>query len=181
MQDIVISLGGSLIVPRDVDVDYLRSFRAFVMQHIYDYRFFIVCGGGSTARKYIGAAEKITAVKYEDRDWLGVHSTRLNAHLMRTIFAGVACPRIIKNPTEKVDVKEQVAIGAGWKPGWSTDYVTVLLAKTFGVGRVINLTDTDYVYDRDPKHNHDAKPLKQIDWKTFCGMVGEEWTPGLNV
>jgi hypothetical protein len=32
----------------------------------------------------------------EDLDWLGVHATRLNAHLFRTIFRDLAHPVILK-------------------------------------------------------------------------------------
>ena len=180
MQDVVISLGGSLIVPTEIDTDYIRQFRGFIMQHLNEHRFFIVCGGGSTARKYIRAAAAVTGVKDEDKDWLGIHTTRLNAHLLRTIFAKVAHPAIIKDPTEKRDIKERVVIGAGWKPGSSTDYVTVRLAHTYSIQYVINVSDVDYLYDSNPKENPDARPIEALDWKQFCSMVGDEWIPGTN-
>ena len=180
MKDIVISLGGSLIVPKEIDADYIRQFRGFIMQHIEEHRFFVVCGGGSTARKYIHAAGAVTGVKDEDKDWLGIHSTRLNAHFLRTIFAKIAHPTIIKDPTEKREIKERVIIGAGWKPGWSTDYVTVRLAHTYEIQHVVNLSDVDYLYDSNPKENPNAKPIETLDWKTFCSMVGDEWIPGTN-
>ncbi len=181
MQDVVISLGGSLIVPTEIDTDYIRQFRGFIMQYISEHRFFVVCGGGSTARKYIRAAAEVTGVKDEDKDWLGIHATRLNAHLLRTIFKKVAHAAIIKDPTEKIEIQEKVIIGAGWKPGWSTDYVTIRLANTYGIQQVINLSDVKYLYNSDPKENPNAKPIETLDWKTFCSMVGDEWIPGTNV
>jgi len=72
-------------------------------------------------------------------------------------------------------------VGAGYKPGWSTDYVSVLAAKTYGVKNIINLTNIDYVYDKNPNQFPDAKPLKEVDWKGFSRIVGSKWTPGLSM
>ena len=50
---IVISLGGSLIIPEQIDVRVLREFKRILFRNKYRYKFVIVCGGGSTARNYI--------------------------------------------------------------------------------------------------------------------------------
>ncbi|MBA3064191.1 UMP kinase, partial [Candidatus Woesearchaeota archaeon] len=69
----------------------------------------------------------------------------------------------------------------GWKPGWSTDYDAIRLAHNFNVKKVINLSDVPYIYNKEPKNNHDARPIKDISWKNFRKMVGDKWDPGLNV
>ena len=50
---IVLSLGGSQIIPKDVNVKYLKKFKDIIKKHTKKYKFVIVCGGGSIARKYI--------------------------------------------------------------------------------------------------------------------------------
>ena len=45
---------------------------------------------------------------------------------------------------------------------------------------VINLTNIDYVYDKDPPKHKDAKPIEKIQWSQFRELFGEEWDPGLN-
>jgi uridylate kinase len=177
----VVSLGGSLIVPEAVDVGFLKSFRAFVLQRIRKERLCIITGGGRTARNYASAAAAVTPLDREDLDWLGIHATRLNAHLIRTILRDVAHPRIVKNPTEPVKFTEDVLVAAGWKPGCSTDYDAVLLAERLGARLLVNLTNTDYVYDKDPRRFRDAKPLKALSWREFRKMVGDTWDPGMNV
>ena len=52
---VVISLGGSLIVPDEIDLSFLEKFKRVIKKHEASYRFVIVCGGGSVARKYIRA------------------------------------------------------------------------------------------------------------------------------
>lgn len=180
---IVISLGGSLVVPEKIDVKFLKKFRAVILRHVKKgKRFVIIVGGGKTARNYQQAAETITGLTSEDVDWLGIHATRINAHLLRAIFAKEAHPKIIKNPRRKVaDFKEKILIAAGWKPGFSTDYDAVLLAKQLGAKKILNLSNIAFVYNRDPKKFKDAKPVKKISWNQFRKLLPRQWNPGLNV
>ena len=183
MQSYIISLGGSLIAPDKLDANFLAKFRDLILKHSKNTRFIIICGGGKIARNYQATAKMVVKPSKADLDWLGIHATRLNGHLVRTALKQVAYPRILKNPTEKVLLKrnQNVIVAAGWKPGFSTDYDAVLFARTFKVETVINLTDIDYVYTKDPKKFDDAKPLKQISWKAYRAMVGNRWDPGANV
>ena len=93
---VVISLGGSIIVPDRIQVAFLKKFKEFILKFLKkDYKFIIVTGGGSTARNYIKAADRVTKINDEDKDWLGIHATRLNAHLLRTIFKKQAYPVVL--------------------------------------------------------------------------------------
>jgi len=176
---IVISLGGSIIVPDKIDVEFLRDFRKLVLKNLKKYKFIIITGGGKTCRNYQKAANSVVKLQADDLDWLGIHSTRLNAHLLRTVFRDVANPTIVKNPTRKVKF-DKVLIAAGWKPGWSTDYDAVMLAKNLGARTVINITNIDYLHDKDPRKYKHTKIIKNIDWKGFRKIVGDKWSPGLN-
>lgn len=185
---IVISLGGSLIVPRHIDWLFLKKFRQLIIGEIKKgKRFIIVTGGGYACREYQQAANKVVKLTKEDSDWLGIHTTRLNSQLIRTIFRAYAHPRINKNPNTKADLKkhfkknEKIMVAAGWRPGWSTDYVAAIHAKRFGAKTLINLSNIDYVYDKDPKKHKDAKIIKKINWKDFRKIVGNRWDPGLNM
>jgi uridylate kinase len=176
---VILSLGGSLIVPDEVDVKFLRRFRKLVLRHAKKgKRFIIITGGGRLCRKYQDAAGKIARLTRDDLDWLGIHATRFNAHLLRTIFRDYAHPRVIKNPNEKVRFTEKVLIGAGWRPGCSTDWDAVVMARNMKATRLANLSNITYVYDRDPKYSKDARPVKEISWKDFRKLVGSKWDPG---
>lgn len=180
---IIISLGGSLIVPGEIDFKFLKKFKNLILRHLKrGKRFFIISGGGKTARSYQTAASKIVDLTRDDVDWLGIHGTRINAHLLRTIFRRQAYPRIITNPKKaKKEIKENIIIAAGWKPGWSTDFVAAKLAQTYGAKTILNLSDISFVYDKDPKRFKDAKPLKKMNWQDFRKLVGNKWDPGLSL
>ena len=178
---IIISLGGSLIVPGDIDAKFLRSFKKLIEKHVRrGRRFAIICGGGGTARRYQTSARKIVQLTRKDVDWIGIHGTRLNAHLLRAIFYKIAHQRIIKNPLSPMSLHKPVLIAAGWRPGCSTDYDAVLLARRLRARTIINLTNIDFVYDKDPRKFKNAHPIKEISWRAFRAMLPSRWDPGLN-
>jgi len=182
----IVNLGGSLIVPDNINVDFLKEFRALIIEQIEkdNKRFLFITGGGKTARNYGTAAQMISEdIKDEDKDWLGIHATRLNAHLIRTIFRDYAHPRINTNPHDLEDFfqcKQPVMIAAGWRPGFSTDYDTVLLARYLNIKKVVNLSNIDYVYDKDPKKFPDAVKMEEMSWEQFQEINTDEWSPGMN-
>lgn len=183
---IVLSLGGSLIVPNGgIDTQFLSQFNQFIRQEIASKRrrFFIICGGGATARHYIKAGVDVVAkpLTDEDKDWLGIHSTRLNAHLVRTIFQDIAYPHIFKHYDRDYDIADEpIVVCSGWKPGWSTDYCAVLVAQKYGAKTLVNLSNVDKVYDKDPRKFKDAKPIDKMSWSHFEKLIGNKWVPGLN-
>ena len=181
----VISLGGSLIVPKTgFNILFLKSFKQFILKFIENnHCFIIVCGGGNTARVYQKAALEVGELTPEDIDWIGIHATRLNAHFVRTLLREFAHPVVIKDYSDLKNIQwsEQILIAAGWKPGWSTDYDSVLLAKQFKIKRVINLSNISHVYDSDPRVNLNAKQFKNMTWPEFRKLVGNTWDPGANV
>lgn len=178
---IVVSVGGSLIVPDGIDIDFLKRFKALILEKVQrGFTFSIIAGGGKTARRYQDAANAVTPLTPQDLDWIGIHSTRLNAQLLRNIFVGYAHSQIIKNPTIDIETEEPITIAAGWQPGWSTDYCAVLVAKNIGAQCLVNLSNIDYVYDSDPRKNPAAEKIEKIAWPKFRALIPKEWDPGLS-
>lgn len=179
---IVVSVGGSLIVPDAVDTSFLSQFRNLILSETQQGRsFFVIAGGGKLARRYQEAAQEVRGdLDREDLDWMGIHSTRLNAHLLRTIFKEDAQARIVKNPTRRLHARDHVVVGAGWKPGWSTDYCAVMAAKNLGATKLVNLSNIDYVYTADPRKDPTATKIEHISWGEFRKLIPTEWDPGLS-
>jgi len=178
---IIMSLGGSVIVPDKIDINFLRSFKKIINKFIKkNCRFVIFCGGGSIARNYQKTASQIAKLNNNDLDWLGIHATRLNANFLKIIFKNDAENIIIENPNKKIKSNKKIIIAAGWKPGWSTDYDAVLLAKNLKNKTIINMSNVDYVYNKDPKINKNAKKIINIGWKDFRKIIGLKWKAGLN-
>jgi len=181
---ITIALGGSIVVSKKIQIDYLKRFYKFIIQQISEGRkCIIIVGGGLTARKYQDAASIIVELTNEDKDWLGIHSTRLNAHLLRTIFRKVAYPKILTNynkPISKRDLdRYALFIASGSHPGWSTDYVAFRLAHRFKTKEVIVATKISY--DKDISKHKDARPLTELTWAQYKKLLpSKKWIPGMN-
>ncbi|OIO51778.1 UMP kinase [Candidatus Uhrbacteria bacterium CG_4_10_14_0_8_um_filter_58_22] len=179
----ILSLGGSLIsVDGKVDNSYLKKFLALVTAQVRRGRkFIIVCGGGWTCREYQRALSSVVKPTPHELDFLGIEVTRLNANLVRLAFGSSAHSEIVIDPTAPLRTSKPIIVGAGWKPGCSTDYDAVLLARKFHAGTIVNLTNIGFVYDRDPKRYPDARPLREVDWKEYRRLVGSKWVPGSNL
>lgn len=185
-EKIVISVGGSLIVPDGgIDIDFLTKLNLFIRDQLAknkNRQFFLVIGGGATTRQYQKAASDVIHEKLarDDVDWLGIHATRLNAHLIRTIFRDIAHQYILKHYEIIRKVTEPVVVASGWKPGWSTDYCSVMVCEDYDVRTVINLSNIKQVYDKDPHKFEDAKPLGKLTWGEMRELVGDDWIPGMH-
>ena len=182
-ETIVMSVGGSLIVPDQIDTDFLKKLKTFIdSQTALGRRFIIIAGGGRTARRYQDAAAEVSELQSDDLDWMGIHATRLNGHLLRTIFRDIAHPQMITNPDEILDVppEKSVVVAAGYRPGCSTDLRAIQIAEKVGAKKVINLSNIDYVYTDDPRSNPDAKRIEKISWTDFRALIPSEWDPGLS-
>jgi uridylate kinase len=195
----IIALGGSIMYPDEIDpvrgregpqrasasngidVAYLKNFKKFILGYIKKgHRFLIITGGGKISRVYQAAAGKIAQVTDEDKDWIGIHATRLNAHLLWTIFLEVADPVVVDSRYKIKKIKYPVTIASGWRPGWSTDYIAVALAEDFGADRVIIAGKPSHVFDKDFTKHKDAKPFKELTWKNYRQLIPDKWVPGFH-
>ncbi|MEK7088999.1 MAG: UMP kinase [Patescibacteria group bacterium] len=178
---IIISLGGSLIVPDNIDVDFLKDFKKLVLSHVEKgKKFVIITGGGKICRRYQEAAKEISDPSDKELDWIGIASLKLNAELLRVIFGEYAHKEVVADLSTHFTFEKPVIIGSAFGPGRSTDWDAVEGAKTVGARKIINLSNTDYVYNSDPKINPNAKKIEKISWTEYRKLIPKEWNPGLN-
>jgi uridylate kinase len=181
---IVIALGGSIVHPDGIDAAYLKKFKAFLApfmkKGLHQKNFIIVIGGGTLSRRFQDAAAKVTRVTDEDKDWLGIHATRLNAHLLRTVFRDVADPVVVDAREKIARPTHPVTIASGWRPGWSTDYVAMRIAADVGADEAIIAGKPSHVYEADPAKHPRAKRFDKMTWREYRRLVPRSWKPGLH-
>ena len=169
-------------MPEEIDVNFLKNFRKLIFGQIRKgHRFIIITGGGKTCRKYQKALETTSKASNKDLDWMGIYTTWTNAQLIRLAFGSLAHSKIITDPNKKTAFKEKILLAGGWMPGRSTDDDAVRLAKIYGANTIINLSNIDFVYTKDPKKFKTAKKITNISWQGFRKLVGSKWDPGANV
>lgn len=183
MATLILSLGGSVIAPDKVDVEFLIKFRQIVLDYVAKgNRMIMVTGAGAIGRKYIGYTQEVNAdVLEEDLDWVGIAATKLNAEMVRVMFGDNAYKDVVTNPTAPIKTDRKIIVGSGWIPGCSTDKDAVLLAENFKAKTVVNMTNVDYVYDKNPAKFKDAKAIPKMSWEDMTYLVGDKWTPGANL
>jgi uridylate kinase len=164
----VISLGGSRIAPNEVDCQFLLKFRDLIEKN-KDKRFVVVCGGGSTARKYINALQELDKTKRKQSE-IGIAVTRLHAVFLTEIFgkdANELIPRDMKHVKTLLLKNHAVFCGAlRYKPNNTTDGTAADLA-SFLKCPFINITNVNGLFNKDPEKFKDAKFIKKSNWKDF--------------
>ena len=181
-QKFVLHLGGSVLCPNGIDIYYLKNFYSFIKNQIKKNRkFIIVVGGGSFARQYQSLASKVTThISDNNKDWIGIEATKINATLLRAVFGNLAHPLIFD---ERYKIRRfgryPIIIGSGWEPGWSTDFDAFQIALDFKIKKVTILSETSYIYTADPHQNKNAKIIKETTWKEYLNLIPKKWKPGM--
>ena len=178
---IVISLGGSQIIPNEINLSYLRKLKKILKKHSRKYKFIIVCGGGSVARKYISALKKV-GISEKLQSLSGISATRMNARFMSYFFkmdATYGIPHTIKTLKKYIKKQDIAFCGAlEYKPNQTSDSTAADIAKEFKAN-FINITNIKGLYDKNPKEFKNAKFIPRITWKEFDKMANKtRFKPG---
>ncbi len=180
---IVLSLGGSLIIPNKIDIKFLRKFRQTLLKNTKKYKFVVVCGGGSTAREYINGLEKERIDKKKFfQGLLGISTTRLNARFMTYFFredANQGIPHDMKEVRNLLRRYNVVFCGAlRYAENETSDGTSAKLANFLGT-EFINITDVKGLFTKNPKKHKDAKFISETSWEEFDKIANKEkFKPG---
>jgi uridylate kinase len=171
LMKIVISLGGSVIVPKELDIKFLREFTKLINKYKRKHKFSIVCGGGYTARIYTKKAKELGLSTKEAHE-LGISATHLNAQFIAKILN----VKFSKEHPLKIGKMRGIVISGGYKPGWTTDTDAALIAKSMKADMLINITDVKGIYTKDPDKYKNAKLIPRMNWEEFEKMFGKKIT-----
>lgn len=172
---IVLSLGGSQIIPGDVNYKYLTEFKKVLLKNKKNYKFVVVCGGGSLARKYISAL-KLSGKNEDFQSFAGIAATRTNARFM-SYFFGIdpehGIPHTMKSVKEYIKKRDIIFCGAlEYKPNQTSDSTSAEIAQQFN-SEFVNLTNVKGLYNKNPKEHKDAMFFPEITWKDFNDMANK--------
>ena len=177
----VLSLGGSLIIPNEINLEYLKKFKKIILKNLKNYKFVIVCGGGSIARKYIYALRKM-GLNHMFQGFAGISATRMNARFMSYFFKHDQEKGIPHKLSElKEDISKSNIIFCGsleYSPRQTSDSTAAQIAG-FLKCNFTNLTNVNGLYNKNPKEHKDAKLIKEISWREFDKMANKlKYEPG---
>ena len=176
---VVIKIGGSLIQDEkgNIRVERLAEYAKVVLKLRKENTDVacIIIGGGKTARKYIESARKLGAAEGLS-DEIGIRAAQLNAQIMIGALDEEAYPTI---PETLQEVAEAAATGkivlvGGLQPGQSTNAVAALVAERIKADMLINATDVDGVYTKDPKKDPSAEKLDEVTVNELQEIINEK-------
>ncbi len=165
---LVISLGGSVIVPDKVDYRFLRKFNDIIKRYSRKEKVVIVTGGGGTFRKYLKSLEK---VKLDEVTigLVGIATTKLNARVVAGFLNKKGnIPNSINEIKQALKKSNIVICGAlGFRTGTTTDGNAAEIAKHFKARAILNITNVNGLYDRDPRKHKSARLIPRIGFDEF--------------
>ena len=81
MDKVVVSVGGSVLIPGNNDSEYISRLAGMLSSVKDEVQLAVVCGGGRTARYYATTGRELGGDTYQ-LDIMGIAATRINAQLL---------------------------------------------------------------------------------------------------
>ena len=166
---LVMSLGGSVIIPEQKNDNFLLKLRATLKKYYRTHKFVLVCGGGSIARAYITLLEK-EHKNHREQSEAGIRATRMNAELYHASIrkrGEFSTPE--KHEISQVRAHKNNVVVSGalrYAPHQTSDTTAAKLA-AYLKSEFVNLTNVPGLYTSDPRKNKAAKLIPHISWKEF--------------
>ncbi|EJG07663.1 MAG: UMP kinase [Methanofollis liminatans] len=171
MKKIVLSLGGSILVPA-LESHTIPEYAEVLKQMARRGQVFVVVGGGGEARRYIGVARSL-GINEAASDEIGIMITRINASLLCYALGNAAYPSIATSYQQAREYGEsgKIVVMGGVTPGQTTDAVSAVLAESVGADLIINGTSVDGIYSADPKTDRTARRYERMTPQELLGII----------
>ncbi len=171
MKKIVLSVGGSILVP-SLESSNISKFSEILKELSQKYKIFVVVGGGGEARRYIEEARKL-GIDEATSDELGIMITKINASMLIWSLGDAAFRSVPDNYTDALIAGDsgKIVVMGGVTPAQTTDAVSAVLAERTGADFLVNVTSVDGIYSEDPKKNSSAVKYDMISPDELLAIV----------
>jgi uridylate kinase len=173
MRPIVITIGGSVILSKELGISYFKKLSSLLKRISEQKKLFLVIGGGNVARTYIKLGREL-GFSEEILDLIGIDITRTNAKFLSNILAN-SNNKIPRTTDEAIKIDKSIVIMGGTTPGHSTDMVGAEIAEKTHSELFVIATNVDGIYDKDPNKYADAKQIKEIEIDQLIKSFGTKW------
>ena len=198
METHIIKYGGSFIISGDkYNESALEELVNLAKTH-EDKQFVFIIGGGKLCRNINGvslnylenALGKDNPLISVALDELGIAVTKINGrvvkqYLEKQLGEDLVYEDIVDYPEQAVETTKRIIIATGYKPGVSTDFDMMLLAKAYSASKAYKISDFPVVLDVKPEEFDKNKiseyePLPRMSWKRMIDLVGKKFIAGGN-
>jgi len=107
---------------------------------------------------------------------LGIEAARKNAAVLIIALGESAFPEVTRNEhgVRVAFDSGKIVVAGGFRPGQTTDAVTLQCAEAIGADLVVIGTDVKGVYDKDPKKHKNAKFISMMPASELLELVETE-------
>ena len=172
---IAIKVGGSVFCPSEKpDAVFVGKLEKILIELSMKHKLLVVIGGGKLARRMIEderARNKEASI--DELHSIGIKAARMNASVLIDELGDSAFEKVPRDVDEVKDSFShgKIVVVGGFKPGQTTDAVTVQSAEAINAELIIIGTDVKGVYDKDPKRHEDAAFIEEISPSGLREMV----------
>ena len=179
MEKVVVSIGGSILVPGENDAEFIGKLAKMLKEVSKEVQIAVVVGGGKMSRYYSNTGRELGGTTYQ-LDELGIGITRVNAKLLTVALGDIANSDIPTKAEECASMSEpgRIVVMGGTEPGHTTDAVASMIAKCMRADRIINASNVDAVYSDDPRTNPDAKRFSRMTIQELKDVVYDDHDAG---
>lgn len=179
MDKVVVSIGGSVLVPGDDDAAYIRRLADMLREVASEAQVAVVVGGGREARRYVDMGRALGG-SVRELDELGIGITRVNARLLTVALGDMANTEIPVKADDCARMSEpgRIAVMGGTEPGHTTDAVSAMIAERMRADRIVNASNVDAVYSADPRGDPDAVRYERMTIAQLKEVVYQDHDAG---
>jgi uridylate kinase len=170
---IALKVGGSIFCPtEEPDASFAANLADTLKKLARKHRLVVVVGGGRLARKMIEDARAKGEKSDARLHLLGIEASRKNARFLIDMLPGIAQEGMPKSEEEvkKAFPSGKIIVMGGFRPGQTTDAVTMQAALAAGAELVVIGTDVKGVFTKDPKKYRDAVFISEMSPEELLDM-----------
>ncbi|MCK4327609.1 MAG: UMP kinase [Candidatus Diapherotrites archaeon] len=170
---IVLKIGGSLVFPGKTDAGYVKEVSSILQRLKRRTVVGVVVGMGKRGEKALLAARKRRVSEY-DLDAVAIRQTRKNAMLLRKALGLRGKVPATIDEARREAKRKGITVMGGTVPGHTTNTVAALLAEAIGAKKLVNATNVDGVYTKDPRKHKSAKKFRKMKFARLISLSAEQ-------
>ena len=171
-KDIVLKIGGSVLYQENQDINFgiMGKLKSWYVENKEQYEKIVFVTGGGAMSRHLQQRMQGNISNQLALHNIAMSVTQTSAELLAGYLgdSNILIPKTLGDAYEYL-VKDGpgTIVSGGLKAGWSTDMDSVVFADILEEKRVYKISNIDYIYDKYPGVNPNAKPFKDMGWEDY--------------
>lgn len=171
-RDIVLKIGGSILYKdnQDINFDLMGKIKSWYVGNREQYTKLVMITGGGAMSRNLQERMQGNIANEQALHNIAMSVTQTSAELLVGFLGdhNIHIPKKIGDAYEYL-LKEgpRTIVSGGLKSGWSTDMDAAVFADILFEKRIYKVSNIEYIYDKDPRKNQNARAIKDMTWEDY--------------